>query len=58
METKDKLVCPYCGETQYGHEPDDISSEYVWTQCEYCDKHFWYDVTVTREYYIKKLDKE
>lgn len=58
MEPKDKLVCPYCGETQYGHEPDDISSDCVWTQCEYCEKHFWYDVTVTREYYTNKLDKE
>lgn len=58
MEPKDKLVCPYCGEIQYGHEPDDISSTCIWAQCEYCDKHFWYDVCVIREYYSSKADKE
>lgn len=46
----DYLLCPYCGEKQLNHEPDDISSNMCYTQCEHCDKHFWYSVTVTRTY--------
>ena len=46
----DYLLCPYCGEKQLNHEPDCISSNMCYTQCEHCDKHFWYSVRVTRSY--------
>lgn len=44
------LVCPHCGREQLCHEPDDISAHLCLTQCESCDKEFWYSVTVTRTY--------
>lgn len=48
------LICPYCGQEQYGHEPDEITAFMCSTQCEHCGKMFWYSVTVTREYYSTK----
>ena len=55
---EDQLVCPYCGEVQYNHEPDDFSSDMCYTKCEHCEKPFWYAVTVTREYTSIKDDQE
>ena len=46
----EKLKCPYCGEIQYTHEPDAISSDYVITECENCELQFKYSVTVNRDY--------
>ena len=46
----EELICPYCGAVQETHEPDDISADMCWTQCEKCGKNFWYSVDVTREY--------
>lgn len=46
----DVLICPYCGREQRTHEPDAISAHTCHTECEYCDKGFWYEVTVTRSY--------
>lgn len=45
------LKCPYCDMEQYGHEPDEISSDMCLVKCEHCDRDFWYSVTVTRNYY-------
>ena len=45
-----KLICPHCGKVQETHEPDQISADMCWTQCEKCGKDFWYSVDVTREY--------
>ena len=50
MRNKEILTCPYCGEEQYTHAPDDISGEMRDTECECCGKAFWYSVTVTRTY--------
>lgn len=47
---KDLLCCPYCGAAQETHEPDQISADMCWAQCEECGKDFWYSVDVTREY--------
>ena len=52
------LICPYCGKTQIGHEPDQISAIMCYTQCEYCDKHFWYSVEVKRYYNSRKEDDQ
>lgn len=30
------LICPYCGAVQETHEPDQISADMCWTQCEKC----------------------
>lgn len=30
------LICPYCGQEQYGHEPDEITAFMCSTQCEHC----------------------
>ncbi len=46
----DTLICPYCEKEQYMHEPDDISSDMCYMECEYCGANFWYSVTVTRSY--------
>ena len=46
----ENLICPYCGAVQGTHEPDDISADICWTQCEKCGKDFWYSVEVTRGY--------
>lgn len=46
----ENLICPYCGEEQYTHEPDDISADMCLTECEHCGKPFWYAVEVTRIY--------
>lgn len=48
------LICPYCGQEQYGHEPDEITAFMCSTQCEHCGKMFSYSVTVTREYNATK----
>lgn len=34
------LICPYCGQEQYGHEPDEITAFMCSTQCEHCGKMF------------------
>ena len=46
----DKLVCPYCGEEQHKHEPDEISSTMCPTECEHCKRTFFYSVEVMRVY--------
>lgn len=48
------LICPYCGQEQYCHEPDEITAFVCYTQCEHCGKMFWYSVTVTRKYSATK----
>lgn len=55
-EDNGELICPYCGEIQQCHEPDDISANMCYTECEHCDKPFWYAVKVTREYESFKDD--
>ena len=52
----EKLTCPYCGEEQETHMPDEISSDMVFSKCEYCGKNFWYEVIVTREYCSSKAE--
>ena len=54
----EKLTCPYCGEEQETHIPDEISNDMVFSKCEYCGKNFWYSVIVTREYYSLTEDGE
>lgn len=44
------LICPYCRAIQETYEPDQISADMCWTQCEKCGKDFWYSVSVTRDY--------
>ena len=51
---REELICPYCGEVQYTHEPDEISADMCFTECEHCGKNFWYSVTVTRTYWSEK----
>ena len=46
----DHLICPFCGRTQFSHEPDEISADMCFTPCEFCGKFFWYAVTVERKY--------
>ena len=55
-EDEEKLICPYCGEKQYTHEPDEISSFCCITKCEHCGKQFEYAVDVTRNYYPRKFE--
>lgn len=57
-EDESTLICPYCGEVQQCHEPDDFTSYSCYTQCERCEKNFWYAVKVTREYDSYKDDKD
>ena len=52
----DTLICPYCEEEQYTHEPDDISSDMCYTECEHCGANFWYSVTITMDYNSYKDD--
>ena len=52
------LICPYCGAIQETHEPDPISADMCWTQCEKCGKDFWYSVSVTRDYDSWEEDEE
>lgn len=52
------LICPYCGEEQITHEPDDITSYCCLVECEHCYKQFWYSVTVTRDYDSTKYEDE
>lgn len=47
----DCLVCPYCGQAQEYHEPEDISAYCCETECENCGKTIEYSVTVKRVYY-------
>ena len=54
----EKLICPYCGRVQKLFDYDIIRDECGFCRCEVCDKRFWYEVIVTREYYSKKLKKE
>lgn len=46
----EELICPHCGSIQETHDPDQISADICWTQCEKCGKDFWYSVSVTRDY--------
>ena len=32
------LICPYCGAIQETYEPDQISADMCWTQCENAGK--------------------
>ena len=52
------LICPYCGAMQETHEPDQISADMCWTVCESCGKHFWYSVSVSRDYDSWEEDEE
>lgn len=52
------LTCPYCGQEQLCHEPDEISAHLCYTECENCGKSFWYSVTVIRMYSTRKDDTE
>lgn len=52
------LVCPYCHQEQLCHEPDDISADMCYTECEHCEKSFWYSVNVTRHYTASKDEKD
>jgi len=52
------LICPYCGEEQYNHEPDGISTICANTTCEHCGKVFDYSADVTIEYSSSKRDDE
>lgn len=54
----EKLICPYCGEEQYTHEPDEISAFMCLTECEHCGKKFWYSVSVRREYDSTKYEED
>lgn len=54
----DVLICPYCHEEQYTHEPDDADAVMCLTECEHCGKSFWYSVTVRREYSASKEEDE
>lgn len=58
LRDDEKLYCPYCGEEQDGHEPDEISSDMCYTECEHCGKNFWYSVNVTRTYSSSKDDDD
>lgn len=49
-----ELICPYCGEEQYTHEPDQIDALMCFAECEHCGKHFWYSVSVQRDYEATK----
>ena len=53
-----ELICPYCGAVQETHEPDQISADMCWTECESCRKDFWYSVSVTRDYDSWEDDEE
>ena len=53
----EKLICPYCGQVQETHEPDQFSGYVEFYECEHCGKNFWYDVIVTREYYSLKEEE-
>ncbi len=50
MGQDEKLICPYCGKEQLCHEPDDTSAACCSTECEFCDRMFWYSVDVRRVY--------
>ncbi len=52
-EDEGELICPYCGEVQQCHEPDEFSSHSCYTQCESCGKNFWYWVRVTRGFFAQ-----
>ena len=52
------LICPYCGAVQEAHEPDQISADMCWTQCEKFGKDFWYSVSVSRDYDSWEEDEE
>ena len=54
----EELICPHCGAAQETHEPDQISANMRWTQCEKCGKNFWYSVDVTRDYESWEDDEE
>ena len=45
-----KLICPICKKEQLTHEPDEISANMCYTECEHCGNPFWYSVVITREY--------
>lgn len=47
----ENLICPYCGEEQYCHEPEEFSSYCINTICEHCGRKIEYSVDVTRRYY-------
>lgn len=34
----EELICPHCGAIQETHEPDQISADMCWTECERCGK--------------------
>jgi hypothetical protein len=52
LEESEVLICPHCGKPQYTHEPEEISSCMSSTECEHCEKTFWYAVNVTRSYSV------
>lgn len=34
------LICPYCRAIQETHEPDQISADMCWTECESCGEDY------------------
>ena len=49
--SRDELICPYCGEVQQCHEPEEITCDIANTDCEFCGRNFDYSVDVVREYF-------
>lgn len=56
--TGENLICPYCGAVQETHEPDEISAIMCLTECERCDREFWYSVDVRRSYDSDKYEED
>lgn len=54
----DVLICPYCHEEQYTHEPDEVDAFMCHTECEHCGKPFWYSVSVRREYSASRKEDD
>lgn len=53
--SENELICPYCGNVQLCHEPDEIDADCANTECEFCYRTFDYSVTVTRRFTSTKL---
>lgn len=56
---EEMLECPYCERKQAFHSYDEeISANYITTECEECGKKFWYTVKVTRDYDSHKMEED
>ena len=59
IDDEEMLECPYCGCKQEFHSYDEeISADYITTECEECGKEFWYTVRVTRDYDSYKMEED